>query len=250
MPELNGLTLLIIAAGFAVGGLVKGTFGLGMPFLAMPILVTVLPYQIAVALFLVPNFTANFQQAVRKNLWRENLRRYAWLILPMLVIIPLTAQILIQIEQETGLLILGVISLVFVFTQILPVKLVVEQARERWLNPVVGVAAGVLCGFSGLYGPVLIVYLLALRIPKDEFVSALALMYFLGSFALYGSLAVANIITLDVVIVSAAGAVIIGGMIIVGQRLRDRLDEDKYRKLVLALLFLVGCDLIRRGVMA
>lgn len=250
MLELDGLSLLVIAAGFAVGGLVKGTFGLGMPFLALPILVTVLPYQIAVALFLVPNFTANFQQAVRKNLWRANLRRYLWLIVPMLVVIPFTVQILIRIEQETGLLILGVISLVFVATQVLPVKLAVEKARERWLHPVVGVAAGVLCGLSGLYGPVLIVYLLALRIPKDEFVSALALMYFLGSFALYGSLAAANILTLDVAIVSAVGAVIIAGMILIGQKIRDRLDEDRYRNLVLALLFLVGCDLVRRALTA
>jgi len=39
-------------------------------------------------------------------------------------------------------------------------------------------------------------------------------------------------------------------MIFIGQKLRDRLDEDRYRKLVLVLLFLVGCDLIRRSVVS
>ncbi|MBT6960759.1 MAG: sulfite exporter TauE/SafE family protein, partial [Rhodospirillaceae bacterium] len=241
------LSMLVIAAGFAVGGLAKGTFGLGMPFLALPILVTVLPYQTAVALMLVPSFTANFQQAVRKGIWRHTLRRYKWLLIPMLVVIPLMVQILIQIEQETGLLILGLISLTFVATQILPVQPVIKAARERVLNPIVGIAAGALCGVSGLYGPVLIVYLLALRIPKDEFVSALALMYFLGSFALYGSLAAASILTLDVAAVSAIGAVIIGLMILIGQKIRERLDEERFRRLILVLLFIVGCDLLRRA---
>lgn len=249
MNDLDLLSLLVIAAGFAVGGLSKGTFGLGMPILALPILVTVLPYQTAVALMLVPSFTANFQQAVRKGIWRYTLRRYVWLLIPMLIVIPLMVQVLIQIEQKTGLMILGLISLTFVATQLLPIQPVIKTAREKWLNPIVGVAAGALCGISGLYGPVLIVYLLALRIPKDEFVSALALMYFLGSFALYGSLAAARILTLDVAVASAVGAVIIGLMILIGQRIRDRLNEELFRKLILGLLFIVGCDLLRRALM-
>lgn len=249
MPELDLVTLGVIALGFAVGGLAKGTFGLGMPFLALPVLVTVLPYQVAVALFLVPNFTANFQQALRNGLWRQNLKRYLWLIAPMLIVIGLTAQVLINIEQETGLLILGLICLGFVATQVLPLQPVIDAGRERVLNPIVGAAAGILCGVSGLYGPVLIVYLLALRIPKDEFVSALALMYFLGSFPLYGSLAFGGVLTFDVAVISGFGAIIIGGMILIGQRIRDRLDEERYRKLVLGLLFIVGCDLLHRGLM-
>ncbi|MDG2244314.1 MAG: sulfite exporter TauE/SafE family protein [Rhodospirillaceae bacterium] len=247
MIDLDLLSMLVIAVGFALGGLAKGTFGLGMPFIALPVLVTVMPYQTAVALFLVPNFTANFQQALRKGMWQQNLRRYIWLIIPMIVVTLLTVQILIRIDQKTGLLVLGLISLTFVASQVLPIQPVVEAAREKWLNPLVGAAAGALCGLSGLYGPVLIVYLLALRIPKDEFVSALALIYFLGSFALYGSLAVAQILTLDVAIVSGIGAIIIGLMILIGQRIRDQLNEGQYRKLVLGLLFFVGCDLMRRA---
>lgn len=248
MPELDLVTGLIIAVGFALGGLAKGTFGLGMPLLALPVLVTVLPYQVAVALFLIPNFTANFQQAVRRGMWRQSLKRFRWLIIPMLVVIPFVVQVLVQIEQETGLLILGVISLVFVAMQVFPYQPVFKAAWQSWLNPLVGVAAGVLCGLSGLYGPVLIVYLLALKIPKDEFVSALALMYFLGSIPLYGSLAVANVLTLEVALVSVAGAIIIGVMIVLGQKIRDRLDEARYRKLILILLFLIGLDLVRRAV--
>lgn len=249
MPEIDLATGLVIAAGFALGGLAKGTFGLGMPFLALPVLVLVLPYQIAIALFLVPNFTANFQQAMRLGLWRQNLKRFLWLLIPMLVVIPFMVQVLIRIEQQTGLLILGLISLTFVATQVFPYKLIINATWQKRLNPVVGTAAGVLCGVSGLYGPVLIVYLLALRIPKDEFVSALALMYFLGSFPLYGSLAFANVLTLEVAIVSAIGAVIIGAMILIGQKIRDRLNEERYRHLILVLLFCIGVDLLRRAVL-
>ena len=247
MPELDLYTILVMTAGFALGGLSKGVFGLGMPIMAMPVLVTVLPYQVAVAVFLVPNFTANFQQAIRKGMWRQNLRRYKWLIVPLLLTVPPTVQILVRIEQDTGLMILGFISLAFVLSQVLPIQPTIDASRERWFSPLVGVGAGIVGGISGLYGPILMTYLLALRVPKDEFVSALALMYFLGSFPLYGSLAAAKVLTLEVAAVSLAGALVIGLMILVGQRIRDRLDEERYRKLVLGLLFIIGCGLLRRA---
>lgn len=249
MPEIDLATFLILTAGFALGGLAKGTFGLGMPLLALPVLVTVLPYQVAVALFVVPNLTANLQQAVRKGLWRQNLRRYVWLIVPMLVTIPFVVQVLVRIDQQTGMLILGLISLVFVVSQVTPIKLTIPSRWEPYASPTAGIGAGILCGLSGLYGPILIVYLLALRVGKDEFVSALALMYFLGTFPLYGSLAVADVLTWDVAAYSAYGAVIIGLMILVGQKLRDRLEEERYRKLILGVLFVIGCDLLRRALL-
>jgi len=247
MPEIDLATFLILTAGFALGGLAKGTFGLGMPLLALPVLVTVLPYQVAVALFVVPNLTANLQQALRKGLWRQNLRRYVWLIIPMLVTIPFVVQVLVRIDQRTGMLILGLISLVFVISQVTPVKFTIPNRLEPYASPIAGIGAGILCGLSGLYGPILIVYLLALRVGKDEFVSALALMYFLGTFPLYGSLAAADVLTWDVAAYSAYGAVIIGLMILVGQKLRDRLEEERYRKLILGVLFVIGCDLLRRA---
>ncbi len=249
MPDINLATLIVISLGFALGGLAKGTFGLGMPLLALPVLVTVLPYQVAVALFVVPNLTANFQQAVRKGLWRQNLKRYAGLIVPMLITIPFVVQVLVRIDQKTGMLILGLISLAFVATQVTSVKLTLPRHWERVGHPITGVAAGILCGLSGLYGPVLIVYLLALRVAKDEFVSALALMYFLGTFPLYGSLALENVLTLEVAAYSVYGAVIIGLMILAGQKIRDRLDEERYRKLILGALFVIGCDLLRRALL-
>lgn len=248
MPEVDLVTALVIFAGFALGGLAKGTFGLGMPLLALPVLVLVLPYQVAVALFLIPNFTANFHLAVRKGLWRQNFKRFQWLIIPMLCVIPFMAQVLIRIEQETGLLILGVISLLFVATQVMPYQPTINPSGQKFLNPLVGVSAGILCGVSGLYGPVLIVYLLALRLPKDEFVSALALMYFLGSIPLYGSLAFSDILTSDVALISGIGACIIGLMILMGQKIRDHLNEKCYRSLVLILLFFIGVDLVRRAI--
>ena len=102
-------------------------------------------------------------------------------------------------------------------------------------------------GISGVYGPPLIVYLVALRLPKEEFVAAISLMYFLGSVTLYSTLALHGVLTGPVLIASAIGATVVAGMMVIAGKLRQRIDEARYRKLILGLLIVLGLDMIRRG---
>jgi len=243
----DAATAAIVIAGFFAGGLAKGVFGLGMPLVGLPIMVFAIPFPVGVALFLVPNFTANGQQMLEGGRLIENVRRFKWLLVTMLAVIPFSVKLLVSISAEASLLILGALCVSFAFYQMFPFALVCPPEREKFWNPIVGVMAGALAGVSGIYGPVLIVYLMSLRMPKDEFVSALSMMYFTGSLAVGVLLVFEDVVTFDLVIVSVIGAAIIAAMIFVGRYVRRRVDEARYRKMVLALLMVMGADMIRRG---
>jgi hypothetical protein len=238
-----------VLLGFVAGGLAKGVFGLGMPFVGLPFMVMAIPFQTALALFLVPNFTANGQQMFAGGKFFVHLKRWVGLLVPMLVVIPVSVNVLLRINPPTAILILGVVSMVFALLQIMPFAAAIDPRHERWLNPIVGVCAGALAGISGLYGPVVIIYLMALRVPKDDFVASMGLIYFMGSVALYGALAAFAVVTRDVLIVSTIGAAVIGLMIVLANRIRRRIAEERYRKLILILLMLMGADMVRRGLM-
>jgi uncharacterized membrane protein YfcA len=244
-PDLA--TALIVLAGFFAAGLAKGTFGLGMPFFGMPVMTAAIPFQTALAMFAVPNFTANFQQMLMGGRIVVYVRRFGWLLVTMLATIPVSVQFLVKVDQATCLLVFGVLSVAFAGAQMFPMAFTIPPGRERWLNPLVGLGAGALAGVSGLYGPVLIVYLMALRLPKDDFVAALSLMYFLGSVSLYAALAVAQVLTPQVLAASAVGAVIIGVMVYFGQFVRRRIAEERYRKLILLLLMAIGAEMVWRA---
>lgn len=241
-------TAVVVALGFVAGGLAKGVFGLGMPLVGLPVMVFAIPYPLAVAMFLVPNYTANGQQMFEGGKALAHARRFLWLLLPMLAVIPFSVRMLVSMTPETGLLVLGALSIVFAVYQMFPVQLSCPPEREKIWNPIVGVAAGLLAGVSGIYGPVLIIYLMSLRMPKDDFVAALSMMYFTGSIAIGAMLAREAIVTWDVVIASCIGAGIIGLMMVIGRVVRRRVDEVRYRKMILWLLVVMGGDMIRRGV--
>jgi uncharacterized membrane protein YfcA len=56
--------LLAAGAGFLVGGVSKGAFGVGLPLLALPIMVNFMPVSQAMALLTVPSIVTNVWQAL------------------------------------------------------------------------------------------------------------------------------------------------------------------------------------------
>lgn len=243
----DATTALIVALGFLAAGVAKGTFGLGMPFFGMPVMTAVIPFQTALAMFAVPNFTANFQQMLMGGGIKAHFKRFFWLLVTMSISVPISVQFMLKVDQDTCLMVFGVLAVIFAGAQLLPLNFTVSPSRERWLNPIIGLMAGALAGVSGLYGPVLIVYLMALRLPKDDFVAVLSLMYFLGSVTLYGALAVSHVLTPQVLAASAVGAVVIGIMVHYGQYLRKRINQERYRFLILILLVAIGLEMTWRA---
>jgi uncharacterized membrane protein YfcA len=243
----SATTALIVLAGFFAAGLAKGAFGLGMPFFGMPVMTAAIPFQTALAMFVVPNFTANFQQMLMGGKVKVYLRRFGWLLFTMMATVPFSVQMIVNVDQKTCLLVFGVLAAIFAGAQMFPFSFTVTPKQEVWLSPLMGLLSGLLAGLSGLYGPPLIIYLMALRLPKDDFVAALSLMYFLGSIALYGALAFAQVLTLKVLAASAVGAVIIGVMVYFGQFVRARIAEERYRKLILLMLMAIGVEMAWRG---
>ena len=98
-----------------------------------------------------------------------------------------------------------------------------------------------------MYGPVLIPYLLALHLPKNQFVGSIGTLYLLGivpllfAFAGYGIMGPAEFGW------SAAAAVPVFAGVLAGQWLRRHVDQERFRRAVLTLLFFTGASLVWRA---
>jgi len=49
-------------------------------------------------------------------------------------------------------------------------RLVIPPAHERWAGAMAGLCAGVIGGATSMFAPPLVIYLVALRLPKETFV--------------------------------------------------------------------------------
>jgi uncharacterized membrane protein YfcA len=146
--------------------------------------------------------------------------------------------------------VIGVIVVSFSLIGYFQPELRLALHHERWLGALVGLVSGVLGGLSTMWGPPLIVFLVALRLPKDVFVGTIGALYLLGIVALALALGAFHVIGRLELLTSAVATLPLFLGVLLGQLLRGRLDQEKFRKGLLAMLLLTGLALIRRAILA
>lgn len=237
-------TLLIAVLMLALGGVVKGTLGVGLPLVTVPMLSLLVPAQQAMGLLVVPVLLSNVIQSVQGGHFFYALGRFWPLILAQLVA-TLAAVYVSQYLTTSGL------NLAIAITVFSSVALMVFQPRgeipERhqvWAGPVVGALAGGLGGLSSLTGPMLITYLMALRLKREEFVGSISIIYFLGAAPMYAAMLWWHRFGWsDVGWSCLAMAPVYLGMGL-GKRVRGHLSELVFQRLLLGFLVLLALMLI------
>lgn len=245
---------LFVFAVFAMflAGFAKGVVGFALPMIAISLIGSVLPAPVAVAALIGPAVVSNVWQTFRQGMgaaW-ESLRRFWLLNLVMFVMIALCAQLILLLPGNVLFLILGVG--VTTFGSIMLFGWSPPRPSPRWRRPVeagVAAVAGFFGGFSGVWGPPLVLYFTALELPKKEMVRAQGVSFLLGSLILVtahlrsGLLAGENgVLSLFMIAPAMAGMAL-------GVAVHDRLDQQVFRRATLAVLVLAGLNLLRRGLM-
>ena len=247
MPELTAFDIAVIGLGFFLGGFVKGIVAFGLPFFALSIAVIVVPLPLALSLLAVSNFTSNVYLAVTAGGLMRAIKRFWTLIIPLMVLTYPAVQIMANLDRSAGEILLGLLCLIFAGVQALPVAPQIPTHWEKWMSPLMGVLGGVLCGLSGLFGPPLVMYLVALRLPKQDFVSAAALFFVCGATSVYFSLMIAGVLTGPVWVASGIAAIPVFLGLWIGTMLRDKVNEKLFRFLLLIMLGVLGLSLVFRG---
>src|SRR5581483_8455127 len=151
------------------------------------------------------------------------------------------AKLLVSVDERVLYVVLGLVILAITVLVRLAPRFAVPPAAERWLGPPVGALAGLLGGASSLFGPVVMVYLLTLRMPKAEYIATVSLLYFTGA-ALFGValFAVGGFGSQQALGSALALAPVFGGMMI-GQKIGDRLDARNFERTLHVLYVATAC---------
>lgn len=248
MADLNLLQILVCIGAFLLGGLVKGVIGMALPVVAVSVLTTVVSVPDAVALQVLPILASNLWQGAHPRHVGPTLRRFWPLLATVILGLAVGTGLLVEINPRALYGVVGSAIVLLAVVQFLAPDFAVPPAQERWASPVVGFIAGVLGGLATMFGPVIGMYLTALRLPKDSFINSQGVAYFAAGVPLTLFLVARGVLDLRLFWFSAAACLPVFIGMLAGQRLRDRIDQRRFRKLVLAALFLIGVNLIRRSI--
>jgi uncharacterized membrane protein YfcA len=245
--DSSPLMLLAAATALFAGGLSKGVLGVGLPMIALPLLYTSVPIREGVALMYGPVLIMNVWQTFQGGYFLMALRKF-W---PMMVAVVagtwLGAKTLVGIDSQTLQVIVGITVAGFSLVNLLQPKLSVPARHALWLSIVVGLIGGFFGGLTLFIGPAVIMFLVALRTQKDEFIGIIALVYLLGIIPTGIIYAAEGVLRAEHIVPTLLACVPVFVGMLAGQWIRGRINEETFRKVLLIALVLIGLNMVRQG---
>lgn len=239
---------LIIAATFFVAGLVKGVVGLGLPTVSLAILTVALGLKPAMALLVFPSLATNAWQAVVGG-WFAALMRRLWLLLAMVCVGTwIGVRILAVARVEFLSALFGVLLIAYAAYGLARPVVVDLRGHERWLSPLVGAVNGFLTGLTGSFVVPGVLYLQALRLPRDEMVQAMGILFTVSTAVLGLALGGERLMPPKLAGISVLAIVPAFLGMWAGLAVRKRLSEDGFRKALFVALFAIGAFICWRSV--
>jgi uncharacterized protein len=215
--------------------------GFGFALIVMPLATLLLDLHTAaplVALISLTVYTINlirYRQAI-------NIREVLHLAMASALGVPVGIWVLANVDEILVNRLLGLILIAYGAYSLLR-PLASRLPSRRWVYPA-GFLAGCLGGAYNTPGPPVIVYGTLRQWPKDEFRAVLQAFFFVNGLLVVTSHLVAHHVTAQVLAfyLYAAPALVLG--ILLGSRLDAKVDRERFRLLVTAMILIVGLALL------
>ena len=248
MQEFDLLIVAWCAFALFCGGLIKGTLGVGTPLLTVPLMALVLPAQVAVILMAMPVVVANVWQAFKAGRLHAAAVRFWPVFIAILIGTYGGVSILARIDERSLLLIVGAVVIAAAILQGSSYRLSLPSALERPSGVLFGLASGVVGGLSSMFGPMLIIYLVSIPgLDKERFVATISFLYIACVVPWAIMLAWFGILDQELVVLSSLATLPVVVGLVVGEVLRKRVSDARFRKMVLVVLLLSGGAMLWRA---
>jgi uncharacterized membrane protein YfcA len=237
---------VIVTFAFLLAGTAKGLTGLGLSTFAIGVLGVVMPPSQAAALQLVPALLTNVWQMGGISTLSPIAKRFG------LMTVCVFLGTFLGIEQIKGgnaqyaSTALGAVIVLYGATGLLTVGYAIKPATERWLSPVVGLLTGVVTGATGVFVIPVVPYLSSLGMSREELVQTLGLSFTVSTLALGAGLWAGGGLQVSTVQNSLFALVPAFVGMVLGQRIRRRLQPSAFRKWFhIGMVALGTCILVR-----
>ncbi|WP_028469531.1 sulfite exporter TauE/SafE family protein [Neptunomonas japonica] len=241
-------TICIILATFLLAGAVKGVTGLGLPTVSLAILAVAIDMPTAMALLLIPSVVTNLWQAFIGERTKEALLRIWPFLLMATVMVWLGGLLLSQVDLALLSMLLGGLLIAYSVVNLAGFGFTLSRQQEVWAGPLLGALNGILTGMTGSFVIPGVMYLQAIGLTRDVLIQAMGMLFTASTIALAVSLQGNDLLSAELGMYSALALIpaIIG--MVLGQKVRKRLSEQLFKRLLFASLLLLGAYIIMSAV--
>ncbi len=233
-------TILVIL----LAGLVQGLAGFGFSQFALPWLVLMIPGQELIPIMVVLSLFLNLFLIYELRIFVQ-LKRIWPLIMGGALGIPFGTYLLLIADASMMKLFIGLVIIIFSLVLLFEIRKTIK--REKLAMGPIGFVAGIMNSIATVSGPPLIIFFSNQEMNKQEFrANLIAFFLFINILTLpvflYAGLLTSQVMT--------ASGMLLPGMVMgafIGSKLSTKIDEARFKKLIMILIIIMGILLIASG---
>ena len=244
---LENLVLIVFA--IFLGGIVKGSVGIGMSMFSVPIIAFILPPTKAMMLLCFPVIFTNFlQMDIKKGVGSF---RFLPMFLALFLGLLIGGKLILNLNLNFISISIATVIIIFTSLNFFGISLKnINKANEKILSVIIGFLSGILGGLTTFYAPPIITFLISINLDKEFFIRTTATMYFFASIPLYSSMLYHGLgnyydLTISLILVIPA---IVGQFF--GSKVRKKMSNEIFQKLVLIILIIIGFTLLIKNLIS
>ncbi len=230
------VSILLAILAIALGGVMKGAIGAGMPIIAAPALTMLFNVQTAVAVLVVPNLLSNVWQAWH---FRAQAMPMRFLVLfaggGMLGVIVGT-YLLSILPQAILQLLVAIAVLAYIALRLARPNWALHSPLAQRLSGPAGVMGGFLQGATGISAPASITFLNAMKLPRETFIATISIFFVAMSATQLVSLWQVGLMSLDTLTWGFAALALVFLSMPLGNWLGRRASQRVFDRIMLIIL--------------
>ncbi|NDV19631.1 TSUP family transporter [Pseudodesulfovibrio sp. JC047] len=244
---MEPLIIGLVLGTFFFAAFLKGTAGLGFATSCLGIMASYIDLRLAIPLVIIPSLLANTMVMIDAGNFWSIFRRFWILYFSALPGLAVGLWILGDNTTDLPRMVLGATMFMYGSWGLWRGQLSLRQTPP--LEMAVGLFTGLINGLTGSQIMPIMPYLMSLGITKDELVQAINTSFTIASLVMLAGLGRLGLLSVENMTLSAVGIVPVGLGIWLGGKVRRLLPEAVFRKIVLALIALLGLALVLRSVL-
>ena len=236
--------LIVFSIIIFFSSLVHGSIGFGFPMIATPLLAMVTDMKTAILYIAIPTLLINLISIYSEGNFLQAVKKFYPLALIGMIGSAIGTQILIYSSSELFKLLLAFSIFLYLFIQ--KFKIQMHWIREKKIISMVvfGLFAGIIGGLTNVMASILIIYSLESKHTKKEVIQSTNLCFLFGKviqivlFTLHGSF------NQELLTISFNSLVVVAVAMFIGLKVKDKIPQESYKKVVKIVLFLIASVLV------
>ncbi len=237
---------IFVLLALSFSAFIKGSLGLGFSTICLAILANVIELKTAISIVVLPSLLSNLIVMLQAGNLRISLQRFYLLIICSLPGMLIGLQALRAEDNRLSIQVLGAVLVVYGIWGWFNHRFEIRRALEKPLNPLIGVLTGTINGATGSQIFPVMPYLLSLNVSKDVLVQTINLSFTLNSMVMLLFLISIDRLDTGSILNYSLGIIPVAIGVWLGGKLRNRIPEQGFKRLVMLLIVVLGAVLLSR----